>query len=152
VIALWCAEQRLQVGRVVTRDTARAISQENVEIVRRVYGALASRDWDAVFSDTHPDFAIETQHQGSHRGRDAAQSFIEDQIDTFEAWTAEPEEFFDGEDQVVVFVKVCAQPKDSSATIEIKNGHLWTIQDGSILLLSTFPKPGEALEAAGLKE
>jgi ketosteroid isomerase-like protein len=128
------------------------MSQENVEMVRRAYGAMASRDWDAVFSDTHPDFAIETQLQGSHRGRDAAQSFIEDQIDNFEAWTAEPEKFFDGENQVVVFVRVRAQPKGSSATIEIKNGHLWTVEDGSILLLSTFPKPGEALEAAGLRE
>ncbi len=128
------------------------MSQENVEIVRQVYGALASRDWDAVFSDTHPDFAIETRLQGSHRGRDAAQRFIEDQIDTLEGWTAEPEEFFDGEDQVVVSVKLRAQPKGSSAAIEVKNGHLWTVQDGSILLLSTFPKPGEALEAAGLSE
>ena len=128
------------------------MSQENVEIVRRVYGALADRDWDAVFSDTHPDFAIETQLQGSHRGRDAAQRFIEDQIDAFAAWTAEPEEFFDSEDQVVVFVKVRAQPKGSSGTIEIKTGHLWTIRDASILLLCTFPKPGEALEAARLEE
>jgi ketosteroid isomerase-like protein len=128
------------------------MSQENVEKVRRVYGALAGRDWDSVFSDAHPDFAIETQLQGSHRGRDAAQRFIEDQIDTFAAWAAEPEEFFDGEDQVVVFVKVRAQPKGSSGTIEIKTGHLWTIQGGSILLLATFPKRGEALEAAGLKE
>ena len=128
------------------------MSQENVEIVRRLYVALASRDWDAVFENTQQNFAIETQLQGSHRGRDAAQSFLEDQIDTFEAWTAEPEEFFDGEDQVVVFVKVRAQPKGSSATIEIKAGHLWAIQDGAILVLSTFPKRAEALEAAGLSE
>ncbi len=52
----------------------------------------------------------------------------------------------------MVSVKVRAQPKGSSAAIEVKNGHLWTVQDGSILLLSTFPKPGEALEAAGLRE
>jgi ketosteroid isomerase-like protein len=128
------------------------MSQENLEIVRRVYGALADRDWNAVFNETRADFAIETQLQGSHRGRDAAQRFIEDQINTFQAWTADPEEFYDVEDQVVVVVKVRAQPKGSSATIEIKTGHLWTIQDSSILLLSTFPNPGGALEAAGLRD
>ena len=128
------------------------MSQENVEIVRRVYDALDGRDWDALFSHTNREFRMETQLRGLYRGREAVQEFLEDQDDTFEAWTTEPEEFFDGEDQVAVTVKVTAQPKGSSAAIEVRNGHLWTFHDGSILSLTTFPKPGEALEAAGLEE
>jgi ketosteroid isomerase-like protein len=126
------------------------MSKENVEIVRRVYRALARRDWNAVFSDTHPDFGLETRLQGSHRGRAAIRRFIEDQIEPFETWTMKPEEFFDGENLVVAFVKVRAQPNGSSATIEIKAGHVWTFNDGVILVLRSFPRRDEALEAAGL--
>src|SRR5688572_9558199 len=113
------------------------MSQENVEIVRRAYEALARRDWDALFDNVHPDFVVQTQLQGSVRGRDEAQRFIEDQIGAFETWTAEPAEFFEGEDQVVVFVTNRAQPRGSSAEIEITIGHLWTLRDGVVLSLET---------------
>jgi ketosteroid isomerase-like protein len=128
------------------------MSEENVEIVRRAYDALDGRDWEALFSDTRPEFRMETQLQGSYRGREAVQAFLEDQDDSFGSWSTEPQEFFDTKDQVAVIVKVTAKPKGSSAAIEIKNGHLWTLQGGAILSLTTFPKPGEALEAAGLSE
>jgi ketosteroid isomerase-like protein len=55
-------------------------------------------------------------------------------------------------DQVVVFVRIRARPKDSSAEIELRTGHLWTIRDGKVVSMRFFPKPKEALEAAGLSE
>jgi ketosteroid isomerase-like protein len=128
------------------------MSEENVEIVRQAYEALARRDWDALFADAHPDFVVQTQLQGSFRGRDEAQRFIEDEIGAFQTWTAEPVEFFDGEDRVVVFVTNRAQPSGSSAEIEITIGHLWTLRNGAVLSLETFPKRHDALEAAGLSE
>jgi hypothetical protein len=57
------------------------MSQENVEIVRRVYDAINRRDWDAVFRDAHPDFDMTTQrglNAGELRRRDAAEGFLED--------------------------------------------------------------------------
>ena len=126
------------------------MSQENVEIVRRAYVALADRDWDALFRDAHPEFALVTQLQGSFRGPEDARRFIEDQISAFRTWTAEPEEFLEGSDQVVAFVRSRAQPTGSSAEIEIKIAHVWTLRDGKVLTIETFPKREEALEAAGL--
>ena len=52
------------------------MSQENVEVVRRVYDALNHGDWDAVFRDMHPDFEMTTQRgpsAGTRRGRDGVQ-------------------------------------------------------------------------------
>lgn len=128
------------------------MSEENVEIVRGVYEALARRDWDGVFREAHSDFVIETQMQGSYRGRDEAQAFIKDQIGAFETWTADPEEFFAEEDRVLVFVRSRAQPRGTTATIEIKIGHVWTIRSGAILSLATFPSRDDALEAAGMSD
>lgn len=128
------------------------MSEENVEIVRRVYEALARRDWDAVFREAHSDFVIETQMQGSYPGRDEAQAFIEDQIGAFETWTADPEEYFAEGDRVLVFVRSRAQPRGTTAKIDIKIGHVWTIRGGAILSLATFPRRDDALQAAGLSE
>ena len=52
----------------------------------------------------------------------------------------------------MVFVKIRARPKGSSAEIELRNGHLWTFRDGKAISLRMFPKPEEVLEAAGLGE
>jgi hypothetical protein len=36
--------------------------------------------------------------------------------------------------------------------IEIKIGEVWTLRDGKVLTLETFPQREKALEAAGLSE
>jgi ketosteroid isomerase-like protein len=128
------------------------VAEENVEIVRRAYGSLARRDWDGLWAVAHPDFELHTQLQGSYRGRDEAQRFVEDRIGIFESWKAEPEKFFESDDQVVVFVTQRAQPKGTSAVIEIKVGDVWTLRDGKVSTLETFPQREKALEAAGLSE
>ena len=128
------------------------MSQENVEIIGRFYECLSRRDWDAMWRDFDPDFVLETQLQGSFRGRDECQAFAEDQISAFESSTAEPVEVFDGGEHVAVFVKMRARPKGSSAEIEVLIGHLFTVRDGLIVRLETFPQREKALEAAGLSE
>src|SRR5438034_1305042 len=131
------------------------MSQENVEVVRPIYDALNRRDWDAVFSAVHADFELPIHRlpqAGAYRGRDQVQSLFEDYLTAFDNLVLEPEEFFEGGDQVVVFVKASAQIKGSSGDLENTHGHLWTIRDGTILSLRMFPKRGEALEAAGLRE
>jgi ketosteroid isomerase-like protein len=131
------------------------MSQENVDIVRPVYDALNRRDWDAVFSATHPDFELPIQRlpqAGTYRGREQVQSLLEDYLTTLDNFVLEPEKFIEGRDQVVVFVKARAEIKGSSGGVENRHGHLWTIRDGTILSLKMFPKREEALEAAGLSE
>src|SRR6185503_11467596 len=129
------------------------MSQENVEVVRPIYDALNRRDWDAVFRDTHPDFEMTTQRgpdAGTHRRREAVQRLIEDTTAAFDNLAVEPEEFLEIGDQVVVLVTTRARPKGGSVDIVVRNGHLWTVRDGTILTLKTSPAPEKALEAAGL--
>ena len=128
------------------------MSQENVEIVRRCYAALDRRDWEGLWREAHPDFELHTQLQGSYRSPDEAQRFAEDRFAAFESFSTEPEEFFETDDQVVVFVIQRARPKGSSAEITIKVADVWTIRDGKVLTLETFPQREEALEATGLSE
>jgi ketosteroid isomerase-like protein len=129
------------------------MSQQNVEIVRAVYEPLNRGDWEGVFRDTHPEFEITTQRglaAGTYRGHEAVKRQIQDLLGAFETWTVEPEEFFDVGDYVVAFVKTRARPTGSRVDMEVRNGHLWTVQDGTIRSVKTFPVRDEALAAAGL--
>ena len=128
------------------------MSEENVEVIGRFYECLARRDWDAMWRGFDPDFMLDTQLQGSYRGRNECQAFIEDQISAFESSTAEPVEVFEGGEHVAVFVKIRSRPKESSAEIEALVGHLFTLRDGLIVRLQTFPQREKALETAGLSE
>jgi len=66
--------------------------------------------------------------------------------------TFEPEEFRETDDQVVVLVTRRARARRSGSEMVVRNGHLWTVRDGSILSMRSFPDPGRALEALGLRE
>ena len=131
------------------------MSQENVEVIRRLYDALNRRDWDAVFRDAHLDFEMTTQrglNAGTLRRREAAEGFLKDYIAAFESIAWEPEEFFDSGDQVVVLVTTRSWPRGGSVNIVTRNGHLWTVRDDKILSINTFPDPKEALKTMGLSE
>lgn len=129
------------------------MSQENVEIVRRAYDALNQGDWDGFFRDMHPDFEMTTQRgpgAGTHRRREGVQGFGEDYIAAFDNMVFEPDEVLENGDQVVVLVTRRGRPKGGSVDIVVRNGHLWTVRDGTILSMKSFPDPEKALEAAGL--
>ena len=90
------------------------MSQENVEVVRPIYAALNRRDWDAVFNAAHVDFELPIQRMPQaemKRGREQIQSFFEEYVAAFDNFALEPEKFFAGTDQVVVFVKARGQIK-----------------------------------------
>jgi ketosteroid isomerase-like protein len=128
---------------------------ENEEIVRRVYDALNRGDWEAVFRDVHPEFELTTQrgpNAGVRRGREATQGFGEDYIEAFDDVSIEPERFYEDGDQVLAVVKRRGKPKGGSVDIVVRNGHLFTIRDGKILSMKSFPDPEDALAAAGLRK
>jgi ketosteroid isomerase-like protein len=131
------------------------MSQENVEIVRSIYEAVNRGDWDAAFRDQRADVELTTPpgpNAGTYRGREEIQGFWEEMVTPLEAWTAQPEEFFEHGDQIVAVVKARMRPKGSSAEFENRTGHLWTIRDGAVVSMRMFPQPEKALEAAGLSE
>jgi ketosteroid isomerase-like protein len=45
-----------------------------------------------------------------------------------------------------------ARPRESSAFLERRAAHLWTMRGNKAIRLEIFPRRGDALEAAGLSE
>ena len=132
------------------------MSEENVEIVRRIYDAFNRDDPDAVFRHAHPDLAVtfkEGPRAGTHRGRDVLQEVADDLRHGFEYWIFEPLKLIDSEDQVVAIINNRLRPKGgSSGEFSYRNGSIFTIRDGMVLSMVGYPTPEEALEAAGLGE
>jgi ketosteroid isomerase-like protein len=132
------------------------MSQENVEIVRRIYDAGNRGDWDAGFRDTAPDLEVTFKagpNAGTHRGREALESVFRDMLSGFDFWIMEPVEFRESGDQVVVVVDHRLRPKGgTSGEFVFRNGHVWTIREGAVLSMVGFETSEEALEAAGLSE
>ncbi len=64
----------------------------------------------------------------------------------------EPVEVLQGGDQVVALVNRRARPAGSVSEMVVRNGHIWTVRDGKVLSMKSYPDQDEALEAAGLSE
>jgi ketosteroid isomerase-like protein len=134
----------------VARDTP-PMPHTDVETLRIGYEAVSRGDWDAVTRDAHPELELQTADRvvkpGIYRGRDAVRQFFEDLFEPFEEVVVEPEEFFERGDQIAVFVVTRLRPAGSSAVIENRIGHLWTMREGKASRLEVFPKREDALEA-----
>jgi uncharacterized protein len=132
------------------------MSQENVEIVRRMYEAMNRGDWSAVFEHAAPEIEWETDPRhpkaGIYRGQEQFRQFVEDIEDPFDQSVIEPERFFARGDQVVAFIKISRRPAGSSAVVEIQIGALWTLRDGKLLRGQGFAERKRALRAAGMTE
>jgi ketosteroid isomerase-like protein len=128
------------------------MSHADVETLRIGYEAVSRGDWDGATRFAHPEFELQTADRivnpGTYRGRDVARRFFEDLFEPFEEVIVEPEEFFERGDQIAVFVFTRFRPTGSSAVIENRIGHLWTMREGMATRLEVFPRREDALEAA----
>jgi uncharacterized protein len=131
------------------------MSQENVEIVGRLYRAMNARDFEAVAKLAHHD--MEWIHdrrmgQGPVQGLENVTRYFTDEAEMFSEARIEPEGFRDTDDKVLAFLHVTGRGRASDAPFDIRIAHLWTLKDGVVVRGEGFGDRDEALEAAGLSE
>ena len=131
------------------------MSQENVEVVRRLYRAMDARDFDAIAELAHHDAEWINDRrvgEGPVRGLDNVIAFFTEQDEMFDELRAEPERFWETGTKVLVFVHQTGRGRASGAPFDIRIAHLWTLEDGVVVRGEGFGDRDEALEAAGLSE
>jgi ketosteroid isomerase-like protein len=133
------------------------VSQENVEIVRRVFDAFNRRNIDAFLGALDPDvewIPIMAALEGRvYRGHEGTRRWIEDLTADWEFFEPRFEEFRDLGDRVVVFGHWRARGRASGVELENQPGTwLYEVKDGKVVLMRTFTDRAEALEAVGLRE
>jgi uncharacterized protein len=134
------------------------MSQENVEIVRGGYEALSRGDVEAILQMCDPNVECRLPeggiNTGTLRGHQALREFLQGYIDAFDSFRLEPEQFFEADEQVVVFVRVVGRGRGSGIEVDSRPAHVWTMQSGVGVGVEVFADgAGEAaLKAAGLSE
>jgi ketosteroid isomerase-like protein len=132
------------------------MSQENVEIVRRIYASWAPGSSPAESDLLHPDIEwvnpSDALEPGTRTGIDAFTSITEGLDDTIRDLRMDVERFIDAGGRVVVIATMRGQGSTSGVEIERRHGSVWTIRDGKAVRFQWFYEPDEALEAAGLSE
>jgi ketosteroid isomerase-like protein len=150
----------------MSRDTARVMSEENVEIVRRAYdlfnGAAARQDATELDMRWFADLAAPQFEYiagagipglgGDYRGVDDFGRFLDGFWGTFEEAQARPVELIDAGDAVLAVVNFHGKGAQSGATVEMTVHQLWTFQGDRVVRGQGFLSRAEALEAAGLRE
>jgi ketosteroid isomerase-like protein len=150
----------------------RAMSQENVELVRRAFDALERAfdaywkeprsiaeaieaddwpEWSEAFSFIHPDVVWQTVLLGNtFRGhRECARAW-----DDFLRWAADYRPVLDDVedlvgDRVFAVVGLHGQSKDGGGMMDARFYDVFTVRDGLIVRLEEYTTRAEALEAAG---
>jgi ketosteroid isomerase-like protein len=140
------------------------MSEENVEIVRRVYEAwwagLERDDPGAVFgtglATDDFEFALEGfQFEGRSvwRGREGYVEWFRTWTREFEDWSLRLERLIDaGHYRVVAFTHQSATGKESGAPVELNLGTVFELKHGRVVRMRTYLTHAKALEAAGLSE
>jgi ketosteroid isomerase-like protein len=137
------------------------MSQENVEIVRRLHEAF-NRGVEALLSGgfLSPEFVWDLSPSGIpglgvYRGDAEVRSFLEnDWFQTFplEEWELELEELFDNGDQIVAMTRQRGRGQTSGAGVELKLTSVLTLREGQVVRVETHVDREKALEAARLSE
>ena len=130
------------------------MSQENVEIVRRVWetwerGDLA--EWLDLVSDDLVTRRVGLDNATYH-GKDGFLEQASEWSEGFSEWSVAAKEFMDAGDRVVVRNHQTARGEASGALIEMDFWFVHTISEGKVVRVDMFVDEREALEAAGLRE
>jgi ketosteroid isomerase-like protein len=144
----------------------RAMSEENVETVERLYAAYnaavsapnpleAIHAWLERFYDPEVEWEVPADTvsgQEIFHGIDGVMEFFERVLDAFEQGHQVPERLIDCGDEVLVFVRLEVRGRTSGLETSEPEAHLVTVRDGKIVRLQLFRDRAKALEAAGLSE
>ena len=138
------------------RDTGRAMSRENIEVVRRVLDAWEQGDGSRVIEGLDPAVELVTDpgwpEQGIISGPEEVLRFLEDYREAFESRATTVEKVVDGRDRVVVRVVDTVTGRASGVPTENAFSVAYTLRRGKIARIEYFWDHTEALHAAGLRE
>jgi ketosteroid isomerase-like protein len=130
------------------------MSEENVEIVRRVLEAQG--DIDAMLKHMTDDVVVDASRRVLDpivlEGHDGFRQFMAFLREAWANQRLEPEEFIEAGNQVVIPVKIASTGRGSGMTIQARAAWVTTFRGSKIARMTVYQSRAEALEALGLSE
>jgi ketosteroid isomerase-like protein len=132
------------------------VSQENVEIVRRIFDEfgrgnfrvaqeLFDRSVLLIFSNDFPD-------AGTYRGPEGIATYTRGLLGSWAHFTMEAEHLLDLGNTVLVHVRQRGVGRSSGVPTELRYFQAWTLREHSITRIESFREREQALEAVALRE
>ena len=130
------------------------MSEGYAEIIRSGVDAFNRGDWDAAFEYFAPDFELDNSRdlgewRGVHRSADEVKRMWATFTAPWESWRMQIDEIIEAGEHLVTRQTMFIRGRDG-IELTARNNFLWTIRDGAVTKLVSYPEVGDALEAAGL--
>ncbi len=134
-------------------DTGRAMSQQNVEIVRRSYEHFMANGEVRAGADLVWDVSnLGWPDQQVYIGDEGAMQFMAEWADAWDGWEMEVEDYIDAGERVVVILNQQGRSKATGIPVEMRFAQVWTLRDGQGVRMQLYASVEEALEAVRLPE
>ena len=119
------------------------MSEQSIELVKRVYGAFERRDVPAVLGAFADDIewyeADGMPYGGLHRGGEAvAQKVFGPIAEDVEGFAVVPEEFMGSGETVAAVVRYTGTGKETGKALDLPAVHIWDIRDGKLARFRQF--------------
>ena len=147
------------------------MSQEDVEIVRRLLGPFEQVDMaplyrddaiaaafiaataDAITADFECVFIRDDVGRSTYRGAEGLRAGMLDWLEPWDSYHAGVEDVIDaGHGRVLVLTRDQARPKRSDVEVSFLGAPVWTVRDGKVARIEFYWNRAEGLAAAGLAE
>src|SRR5215218_1635336 len=134
------------------------MSQEDVEIVRRIYGEWGRGNFreGAELYDPHVLFVVRPEFglaSGVYCGPDEVARYMREVfLPDWEGLVIAGDEFLDAGDSVVVHVHQHGTGRQSHAFGELRYFQVWTFRGSSVFRIGSVMERADALEAAEVRE
>lgn len=134
------------------------MSRANVEIVRRVWEAVAHDDPEAVLAlyddDVEYDFSRSPFQsagisQPSYRGHDALRALFRERYEDWQQVVDHCQQLIEANDEVISVVTSRGRGRESGIEVERTHFGVWSLHGGKVTRVRWFGTLSEALAAAG---
>jgi ketosteroid isomerase-like protein len=140
------------------RPGTQAMSQENVEIVKRWIDALNSDDKDGFLDSCRDDclfFSVTGSTIGGtpYSGRDGLRKYWADKTAAWTELRIDVERIVEGDEGAILGIgRITGLGRGSGVQVEQRVGLVCRMRDGKLAYLHSYLDPAEALKAVGLEE
>jgi uncharacterized protein len=132
------------------------MSQENVEIVRRMYEAWNRSRGTPPFELIDPGIELEVSADGpidgTYRGHAGVSEFLDGFWSNFDEHRIDVVECISAGRDVIAILRYYGRGRASGAEVDGPGSHVWTLRDGKAVRWRILTTRAEALEAVGLSE
>jgi ketosteroid isomerase-like protein len=123
------------------------VSQQNVDVVRRLYAAFDNQDWEGALGLFDPEVEW-SPVEGTFRGPEGVVAALAEWIEPWEEHVVDAEEFMEASGRVLAVIHLTGRGAASGMEIDQRFFQIYDVRDGKIVRMVEFVTRAQALDAA----